>query len=127
MTATVTDWIAYAALRGTTVADDADSASALVRASDHITYHYLSRATLPVPEGIIDAAIYEAAALELATPGFWSRTYTPDQQKVLVAVGEIKWQVRGDASGAEAATPVSTKIEAMFRPYMVRVPGIFAV
>lgn len=129
MTATVAAWITYAAARGDTVADDADSAAALVRAQDYIAYHYANRfgSAVAVDEDILDAAVYEAAKLELATPGFWSKTYSPDQQKVLTEVKGIKWSVRGDASGPDAATPISTKIEGMLRPYMLTLAGAYAV
>lgn len=129
MTATVAGWITYAAARGDTVADDADSAAALVRAQDYIAYHYVNRfgSAVEVDDDILDAATYEAANLELATPGFWSKTYTPDQQKVLTKVDAIQWTVRGDASGTDGATPVSTKIDAMLRPYMVTLAGAYTV
>lgn len=129
MTATVAAWITYASARGDTVTDDAASAAALVRAQDYIAHHYVNRfgSTVVVDNGILDAATYEAAKLELATPGFWSKTFTPDQQKVLTEVKGIKWTVRGDASGTDAATPVSTKIEGMLRPYMVTVAGALTV
>ena len=119
MTATVAGWISYAADAGTVVADDADSAAALVRASRYIANFYLNRVTSTPPDVVTDNATYEAAALELATPGFFSKTYTADQQKVLSKVGDIQWTVRGNASGAEAATPISTTIEAMFYPYLI--------
>ena len=127
MASTVADWIVYAAARGTTVADDTDSATALVRAQDYVTHHYVNRFSdsISVDDDLLDAAVYEAAALELATPKFFSRTYTPDQQKVLVAVDGIRWQVRGDVSGTDAATPVSTKIEDILRPYLVTIAGAF--
>lgn len=126
MTATVAGWIAYAAARGDTVTDDAASAAALVRAQDYILHHYVTRFAegFSAASDYVDEAIYEAANLELATPGFFSRTYTPDQQKVLTEVQGIKWTVRGEASGSDAATPVSTKIEAMLRPYMITVAGV---
>lgn len=129
MAATVADLISYAADRGTTIADDADTAAGLVRAQDYIAYHYVNRfgAAVTVDTDILDAATYEAAILEISTPGFWSKTYTPDQQKVLTAVDQIKWTVRGDASGPDAATPVSTKIEGMLRPYMVTIAGAYVV
>jgi hypothetical protein len=129
MAATVAGWIIYAAARGDTVADDADSAAALVRAQDYIAYHYVNRFgnAVTVDQDVLDAATYEAAKLELAKPGFWSKTYTPDQQKVLTKVDEIQWTVRGNASGSDAATPVSTKIEGMLRPYMITVAGAYAV
>ena len=129
MTATVTGWIAYAASRGDTVADDAASAQALVRGQDYINHFYLNRFSTDIEtdEGVIDAAVYEAAKLELATPNFFSKTYTPDQHKVLTEVIGIKWTVRGEASGSDAATPMSTKIEAMLRPYKITFAGAFAV
>jgi hypothetical protein len=129
MAATVESWIAYAALRGDAVANDQASAAALVRGQDYIEFHYGNRfgSAVRVDEEIVNKAVYEAAKLELATSGFWSKTYTPDQQKVLTAVGEIKWTVRGDASGPDAATPVSTKIDSMLRPYMAKLTGIFVV
>lgn len=127
MTATVSGWITYAAARGDTVADDAASAAALVRAQDYITYHYENRfgSGLTVDPEVVDNAIYEAAKLELATPNFFTKTFTADQQKVLTEVKGIKWTVRGDASGFDAATPVSTKIEAMLRPYMITIAGAY--
>lgn len=119
LTATVSGWIDYAALAGETVADDAHSAAALVRASRYIAAFYLNRVTITPPESVVDEATYEAASLELATPGFFSKTFTAADQKVLTEVKGIRWTVRGDASGAEAATPISTTIEAMFYPYMI--------
>lgn len=119
MAATVEGWIAYALERGDTVEDDASSAAALVRAKDYIARYYLNRLTSTAPDEVVDEATYEAAKLELATPGFFSKTFTADQQKVLTRVGNIQWTARGGASGAEAATPVSTTIEAMFYPYML--------
>lgn len=129
MAATVTGWIAYALARGDTIGDDALSAAALVRAQDYIDHHYANRfgGAVVVDQTILDAAVYEAAGQELAQPGFWTKTYSPDQQKVLTEVSGIKWTVRGDASGSDAATPVSTKIEAMLRPYMVTVAGAYTV
>ena len=122
MTATVADWIAYASARGDTVADNAASAAALVRATDHIAYRYLNR-LLPGVDAttlaVVDPATYEAAKIELATPGFFTVTFSPDQQKTLTGVGDIKWTpVAGGKGGFESATPVSTIIAAMFDPYV---------
>lgn len=129
MTATVAGWITYAALRGDTVADDAASAAALVRAQDYILHHYVTRfaSGYDTTSDYVEEATYEAAKLELAKPGFWTKTFTPAEQKTLVAVGDVKWQVRGEASGAAAATPVSTKIEAMLRPYLITYAGALVV
>lgn len=126
MAATVAGWIAYAALRGDTVADDADSATALVRAQDYIQHRYLNRLLPGLDAGsleVADPATYEAAKLELATPGFWNKTFSSDQQKVLTEVKGIKWTVRGDASGTEGATPTSTLIDAMFAPFVTNREG----
>jgi len=128
MTATVTAWTAYASAAGVVIADDADSAAALVRAGRYIQRTFIaSREYAGIPDDIAEQATYEAAALELATPGFWSRTFTPDQQKVLTKVDTIQWTVIGNASGAMGATPVSTAIDAMMRPYRAYVFGAFAV
>ena len=129
MTATVAGWISYAAARGDTVADDVDSAAALVRATDYVTFHYVSRfaAGYDLTSPNVDEAIYEAAKLELAKPGFFNKTFTPAEQKVLVQVDSIRRQPVGDMSGSVAAMPVSAKIEAMLRPYMVWPIGAFPV
>ncbi|WP_299663849.1 hypothetical protein [uncultured Ruegeria sp.] len=121
MIGTVADWITYAAERGTTVADDAASAAALVRASDYIQYNYLQHFAEDFDQSseVLENATYEAANLELATPDFFSKTFTADQQKVLTEVKGIKWTAVGDASGVDAARPMSTKIHAMLEPYML--------
>ena len=126
---TVADWITYAAARGTVVPDDAASAAALVRATDYITYNYISRfaAGYDATSPNVDEAIYEAATLELATPNLFSTTFTPDQQKVLTKVGELSWTATGKAGGADGATPVSIKIEAMLRPYKNYLTGVMVV
>lgn len=123
MYGSLTDWRAYAAARGNqapTSADDAVAEAALVRASDHIRFRYVANLLPGYDEtlAVIEPATYEAALLELATPGFFTKTYTPGQQKVLTQAGDIKWTVVGKA-GANAATPTSTLIEAMFAPYLI--------
>lgn len=130
MATTVEEYRTYHADRGNdepTQATTAAATASLLRATDYITYHYLTRITADVPVDLVDRAIYEAAALELATPGFWTKTYTPDQQKVLTKVGEIQWTLRESKGGAEAATPVSTKIEGMLRPYIMHYFGVRTV
>lgn len=128
MIGTITEWRAYATARGVTepsAASDADATAALVRGSDYVIYHYVAN-FIPgydetVPE--VELATYEAASIELATPGFFSTVYTPDQRKVLVGVDSIKWQVAEGGKGdldREAAMPVSAKIDAMLRRYMQR-------
>lgn len=118
MTVTLPDWIAYASERGVTVADEAASEQALVRAKDYIQFRYLNRLPVGYDEDleVIAPATFIAAALELETPRFFDTTYTPAQQKVLTEVKGIKWTATGDSSSTSA--PVSTLIEDMFAPYM---------
>lgn len=128
MTATVATWITYAADLGTTVANDADSAAALARAVRMVRLRYVPN-LLPgysvdfTPEGadypLVDEAAYIAAGYELATPGFFSKTYTAAEQKVLTKVDAIQWTVIGDASGTYAYMPSSSLIDAMFEPYIL--------
>jgi hypothetical protein len=129
MAVTLAGWIAYAALRGLTVVDEPASAQALVRGEDYIRFNYIAK-FLPGYDDTspnVDEATYEAAALELAAPGFWTTTFTPSQQKVLTGVGDIKWTVIGSTDSNDAwanASPTSTKIAAMLAPYM---PGRFSI
>ncbi|MAN77785.1 MAG: hypothetical protein CML24_11480 [Rhizobiales bacterium] len=67
---------------------------------------------------LVEEASYIAAGLELETPGFFSKTYTASEQKILTQVQSIRWQVVGDAKGTYAAMPVSTLIDALFWPYI---------
>lgn len=104
-----------------TNAADSVAEAALVRASDHIRYRYVANLAAGYDDtlSVVDPATYEAANLELATPGFFAKTYTPDQQKFLTQVGNIKWTVVGDGKSTYGAAPVSTLIEAMFEPYII--------
>lgn len=116
---TVADWITYAALRGLTVADDAASAQALVRASDYIRTRYVIRFLADyddtAPE--VEEATYIAAAFELTTPGFWAATFTPSQVKVLTGVGSIKWTpVGGAGNQPDDMLPTSPAIDALLVP-----------
>lgn len=102
-----------------TNAPDVDAEASLVRGADYVrdTYvaGFLPRYADPLPDAV-DEAIYEAAALELTAPGFFSKTYTEADAKVLVGVGDIRWEFVGRKGGSRA--PTSTKIEAKLRPYM---------
>lgn len=129
MYGTIEAWRTYSFDRGDSAPTDAsndEATAALTRASDYVKYsyvqHFLSRYddTLPV----VADATYEAANLELATPGFFSKTYTPDQQKVLTKVGDLSWTPIGSADGAEAARPVSTRVDAMLSPMTGKNIGI---
>jgi hypothetical protein len=132
MYGTLAAWRAYALERGDnapTAASDADATAALVRASDYIRFRYVANLlsaydpltftplgyTLP----LVTEATYIAAGYELATPGFFSKTFTASEQKVLTEVKGIKWTVTGNASGTYASMPSSTLIDALFEPYVV--------
>ena len=115
MIGTVTALVAYAGARGTVIADNTATLQALVRASDYIQYTYLDGSSCTADSPNVVESVYEAAMAELAEPGIWTRTYTPAEQEVLIAVDGIKWAVTGDASKGGAAIPRSTKIETMLR------------
>jgi hypothetical protein len=68
---------------------------------------------------LTEEAAYIAANLELATPGFFSKTYTEAESKVLTGVGSIKWAVTGNAGGTYAYMPTSSLIDALFEPYVI--------
>lgn len=121
MTATVAGWIAYAALRGDVVADNAASAAALVRAGDYIRTRYVLRFSADYDDTApqVEEATYIAAKYELATPGFWATTYTPATAKVLTEVKGIKWTpiaAQGAVPGADGMLPVSPAIDALLVP-----------
>lgn len=131
MYGTLEGWRVYATARGNSApadADDADATAALVRASDYVRLRYIANLLAgysadTVPSGhtlpLGEEGAYIAASIELATPNFFGRTYTPSEQKVLTGVSSIKWTVTGDASGTYAAMPVSTILEALFEPFIL--------
>ena len=123
MYGTIEDWRAYATARGNSSpssATDADATAALVRASDYIKYRYVANLLPGYDETleIVEYGTYEAANLELATPGFFTKTYTEAERKVLTEVKGIKWTVTGQGKGVYSSSPTSTLIEAMFDPYI---------
>jgi len=113
MIGTTTGLIAYAAARGTVIANDAATIYGLVNASDYIRYTYLETSSCTIDSANVVEAVYEAAIAEIAEPGFWKSTYTPAEQVVLVAVDGIKWQPTSDATKVGASVPRSTIIESM--------------
>ncbi|MDX5592574.1 hypothetical protein [Pseudovibrio sp. SPO723] len=121
MYGTLSDWRAYALARGDsapTDATDADATAALVRASDYIRYQYVAY-LLPGYDGTseqVQEATYIAAGYELATPGFFSKTYTEADKKVLTEVKGLKWTVIGNTKSVRSYAPVSSLIEAIFDP-----------
>lgn len=119
MYGTVAGWIEYAALRGLTVADDTASAAALVRASDYIRTRYVLRFAADYSDTApqVAEAAYIAAAYELQTPGFWGKTFTASQAKVLTEVKGIKWAVVDTGMrGIDAQLPTSPAIDALLVP-----------
>lgn len=122
MYGTIADWRTYATARGNSApenADDTIATAALTRASDYILYNYVQHFLSGYDDTlqVVEYAAYEAANLELATAGFFSTTFTPDQQKVLTEVKGIKWTPVGSADGADGARPVSTVVDAMLEPF----------
>lgn len=130
MYGTIEGWRAYSSARGDnapTEATDANATAALVRASDYIRFRYAANLLSGygidyTPAGsdlpLVEEATYIAASYELATPGFFSKTYTAAEQKVLTEVKGIKWTVTGDSSKSYSAFPTSSLIDALFLPYI---------
>lgn len=111
-------WIAYAALRGLTVVNNAASTAARVRASDYIRTRYVLR-FMPGYDGTapeVAEATYIAAAFELTTPGFWATTFTASQVKVLTRVGSISWTPASMGMGIDGMLPMSPAIDALLTP-----------
>jgi hypothetical protein len=111
-------------------ASDALRTAALVRATDYIKYRYVVNLAPGYDETLpeVEQATYVAALLELATPGFFSKTYTEAEQKVLTEVKGIKWTVTGKMGEAFSAVPTSTLIEAMLGPYLTNpMPAVLVV
>lgn len=128
---------AYALARGDnapTEADDAAAMAALMRGSDMVRLRYVAClhgydiASAPAGSDlpIVEEAAYIAASLELAMPGFFSKTYTAAESKVLTEVKGIKWTVTGNTGGAHAYMPSSSLIDALFAPFGC-VPAILVV
>jgi len=130
---TVTDWQAYALARGNSMPTDAnqtDADAALERASDYVRLRYVIRYGLSDTDEKVIEATYIAASLELATPGFWSATFTPSQIKVLTKVDALSWTpvTQSGYEGANAMQPVSPLIEALLAPNEgVNLAGIYSI
>jgi hypothetical protein len=130
MYGTIAGWRAYAGARGDDKpAEAADTAAtaALTRASDYIRFRYVANLLSDygmefTPPGsalpLIEEAAYIAASYELLTPGFFSKTYTASEQKVLTEVKGIRWTVTGDSSKTYSSMPTSSLIDALFGPYV---------
>jgi len=113
---------AYATARGDnapTAAPDVDAEAALVRGGDYIDAEYVANFLPayvdPLPDNV-EAAIYEAARLELATAGVFSKTYSDAGDKVLTGVGDLRWEFTGRKGGSQVLK--STRIEGLMRRYV---------
>ena len=115
MIGTVAGLIAYASERGTVIANVPATLHALARGSDYIEFTYLAGSTCTAASPNVESATYVAAMQEVLSPGFWSKTFTPSEQKTLTKVGEIGWTVTGDASKGGSSIPRSTLIDSMLR------------
>lgn len=128
---TLIGWRAYAEARGDTApgqAEDAVAQAALVRATDYIRANF-PRAVRKDPPELVEAT-YIAASYELTNPGFWSKTWTSDQQRVLTEVGSsIKWSLAKNAGNYSVSQPRSPLIEGLLAPYGddTVLPGIMVV
>lgn len=135
MFGTLADFRTYATARGDGApanASDPVATAALVRASDYIRTRYVVRMGLDAPESdpnVIEAT-YIAARREIATPGFWTTTFSPTQAKTLTEVKGIRWTPIGarefGLAGRDLVTPMDPAIDALLRPYG-DLPGTMAV
>ncbi len=135
MYGTLIDFRAYATERGDTAptaATDPAATAALVRASDYIRTRYVIRFGIASPDtdpNVIEAT-YIAARREIATPGFWTTTFTPTGVKTLVQVDSIRWQpaekAQGGFYGRDLVTPMDPAIDALLAPFGF-IPGTMVV
>lgn len=149
MYGTLDGWRSYALERGDsapTDAPDAEATAALVRGSDYVRLRYVANFLVEpgyTPTGhalsLVEEGAYISAKYELSTPGFFQKTFTPAEQKVLTGAGGIEWTPVGpNAPGGGtkrgvtySAYPVVTSLEALFEPYVLDRnspdPGLWAV
>lgn len=85
--------------------------AARVRASDYVRLRFVGPLGLADDDARVIEATYIAAGIEAATPGFFARTYTPAEAKVLVEVKGIRWERVGSDGGM---VPVSNLIDGLF-------------
>lgn len=114
---------AYHTARGNnepTAAQAADATAALVRASDYIEIHYATRLADGYDNTLsqLVTAAYIAAAYELKKPGFFSKTYSEADRKVLTKLEGMQWTHTGNTNGIDAMVPRSTSIEALLTPFL---------
>ena len=129
---TLTAWRTYATARGNAApasASDTVANQALLRAQDYLQFTYVQRFApgYDYTAANVEAAVYEAANLELTTPGFFSKTYTEADRKVLTGLGDLSWTMVGKVKDDRSYAPRSSKIEALLWPYMARTYGAVVV
>lgn len=131
MYGTIEDWRAYAALRGDTtpaVASDEVASASLQRASDYIRTRYVLRSRAKGTEPEVIEATYIAASIDLATPGFWQKTFTPSELKVLTAVDGIRWTpIESGMGGTDSVLPTSPMIDSLLIRYESFGTGFMAI
>lgn len=123
-TYTLAGFRAYSLARGNntpTTATDSDANAALTRAYDYIRTRYVIRFLAAYDENAdqVTEAVYIAAQLELTTPGFWTKTFTMSDAKVLTKVGSISWTPMASGSmlmNPDSYLPTSPAIEALLNP-----------
>ena len=71
-----------------------------------------------VPARVVSAS-YEAALIELRTLGFFSKTFTESEKKVLTKAGPISWTYTGKTEGDRASSPTVTVIDNLLSPILV--------
>ena len=64
----------------------------------------------------IETGTYIAALYELNDAGFFLKTYTPAEKKVLTEVSGVKWTMVGNAGSVLSYSPVCNQIQALFDP-----------
>jgi len=85
-------------------------------------------ATNIIPTRVVNAS-YEAAILQIKTPGSLSASYTPGTRKVLTEVKGIKWEVIGSGTADQRAYLVSEAIDGILAPLLIPryLPAILVV
>lgn len=129
---TLSAWRTYSTARGNSApasATDTVANQALLRAQDYIQFTYVQRFATGYDSTAanVEAAVYEAANLELTTPGFFTKTYTEAEKKVLTGLDSLSWTVIGMVKDDRSYAPRSTKIEALLWPYLARTYGAVTV
>ena len=66
--------------------------------------------SVAVPLRVVSAS-YEAALLEMNTPGFFAKTFTESEQKVLTKVQSISFTYTGSNQGDRSSSPTVTAID----------------